>query len=159
MQSPREHGDRLPLAVALRLTGRNDALLQAALHRHPTNATVVVSASGRTYRVEMGADALIDALDPGGFADAAVGARPNGFSHVVDTLRHDGCLGSDAGSLPWLRFPRDTVDVEALEHTSLLVVGEGRMASLLMPLLQGDLGRRFQSVLGATARLSRGPRA
>lgn len=120
----------------------DDGALGAALYRHPTGATVVVSASGRMYRVEMAADALVDGLG----SDAALDGSPNGFDQVVDVLSRDGCLGSDSRRLDWLRFGGDAVDVEAPHRTSLIVLGDGRMASLLAHLVQRGLDTTFRAV-------------
>jgi ribosomal protein S12 methylthiotransferase accessory factor len=145
MQSPRGHGHGVPLAVARALTGHDDAGLRAALHRHPTNATVVASASGRVFRVEMPPEALADRLTT--LAADPAAPTDDGFGRVVDTLRRDGCLGTEPALADWLRFRADAIDAEAPLRTSLLVVGRGRLADLAMPLLEREFGRRFRGAM------------
>ena len=124
--------------------GHDDTGLRAALHRHPTGATVVASPSGRVFRVEMPPEDLVDRLAAGPEGRAGT---DDGFGHVVDTLRRDGCLGTEPALARWLRFHEDRIDAEAPARTSLVVVGNGRLSDLVMHLLQQDLGRGYRSTM------------
>ncbi|HEX6493346.1 MAG TPA: TOMM precursor leader peptide-binding protein [Candidatus Dormibacteraeota bacterium] len=126
------------------MTGQDDPGLRAALHRHPDGATVVASASGRMFRVDLPPEELVERLAAGAESAAAAGEA---FGRVVDTLRRDGCLGSEPALAGWLRFRAHAIDAQAPSCTSLLIVGDGRLADLALHLLRQDLGRRYLSTM------------
>ncbi|HEX3606943.1 MAG TPA: YcaO-like family protein [Candidatus Dormibacteraeota bacterium] len=57
-----------------------------------------------------------------------------------------GGAPSTASGVDWMRFGCEGIDPAALECTSLLVMGEGRLAALLARMLQRDLAHRFHGV-------------
>ena len=129
------------------MVGHDDTGLRAALHRHPTGATVVASPSGRVFRVELPPEELVDRLAAG--PDGRAG-MDDGFGGVVDTLRRDGCLGTEPAAGDWLRFREKGIDAEAPMRTALLVAGDGRLSDLAMRVLEQDLGRRYRSTARCT---------
>jgi ribosomal protein S12 methylthiotransferase accessory factor len=113
------------------LSGANGAALEAALYRHPQDATIVASASRRTFRVNMPPEALVDGLSRRAGNRQMTLPADDDLDGVVRTLRADGCLGAVPGTADWLRFDDAAADLDAGSRTSLVIVGEGRLASLL----------------------------
>jgi ribosomal protein S12 methylthiotransferase accessory factor len=113
------------------LSAANGPALEAALYRHPQDGTIVASASRRLFRVNMPPEALIDGLSRrAGNGHEALPAADE-LDGVIAALRADGCLGAAPGTADWLRFGGAAADPEAALRTSLVIVGEGRLASLL----------------------------
>jgi ribosomal protein S12 methylthiotransferase accessory factor len=126
------------------LSGANGPALEAALYRHPQDATIVASASRRLFRVNMPPEALVDGLVMRGSNGHGAAKADDDLDGVIAALRADGCLGAAPGTADWLRFDGAAADPDATARTSLLIVGEGRLASLLASLLDGrDLLGRF----------------
>lgn len=113
------------------MSGVNAPALEAALYRHPNDATVVASASRRVFRVNMLPEALLEELSRRAGDGQGTLPADDDLDAVVSTLRADGCLGAGPGMADWLRFPDAAADAAAAARTSLVIVGEGRLASLL----------------------------
>jgi ribosomal protein S12 methylthiotransferase accessory factor len=50
---------------------------------------------------------------------------------VVETLRRDGCLDPDPDTVDWLRFRERVTDPASVGQVAVIVVGQGRLASLV----------------------------
>lgn len=145
---------------------RHPRFIRAGIRPHPAGGLIVRTPGGTALRVhltEAELTAILAKCDGTRTLDeAAAGtSRPGEVRALLTRLADDGCLSSIHEDVAdWVRFPAPGLDPGRPRRTELLVLGDGRLASVMAGVVSDAARPRFGGItlLPDAAGLARHPR-